>query len=52
MLYSRVFGARTGAEKVETADPGFGMRIRNKDRYIKETIKAAKREGADSDNKA
>jgi hypothetical protein len=49
MLYSRVFGARTGAEKklrLQVRD--LEMRIRNKDRYIKEAIKAAKREGGDS----
>ena len=49
MLYSRIFGVRSGSErKLRQQIRELEMRIRDKDRYIKEAIKSAKREGANS----
>ncbi|NLB72457.1 MAG: hypothetical protein GX795_00275 [Firmicutes bacterium] len=50
VLYSRIFGGRSGAEKkLRQQIRDLEMRIRNKDRYIKEAIRSAKSEGADSE---
>ncbi|NLB72644.1 MAG: hypothetical protein GX795_01245 [Firmicutes bacterium] len=50
VLYSRIFGPRSAAEKkLRRQIQGLETRIRDKDRYIKEAIRSAKREGADSE---
>ncbi len=50
VLYSRVFGLRTDAEKkLRQRIRNLEMRIRDKDRYITEAIRSARREEADSE---